>query len=87
MRPDHIHETGIPVLLPIVARTSRHGDAPKGRFRIVSWNRRPREETMVLGQPRGPKTEMRIEADEVTAMVKPAGLLAAALCSIDLWTG
>ena len=30
---------------------------------------------MVLGQPRGPKTEMRIEADDVAAIVKPAGLL------------
>ena len=48
---------------------------PKGQFGIINWHRRPREETVILGQPRGPKTEMRIEAEEVTAIVKPAGLL------------
>ncbi len=47
----------------------------KGQFGIVNWHRRPREETVIFGQPRGPKTEMRIEADEVAAIVKPAGLL------------
>jgi hypothetical protein len=41
----------------------------------VNWHRRSREETVVLGQPRGPKTEMRIEVDEVTAIVELAGLL------------
>jgi SAM-dependent methyltransferase len=48
---------------------------PDGPFGIVNWHRRPREETVVLGQPRGPKIEMRIEANDVTAVVEPAGLL------------
>jgi ubiquinone/menaquinone biosynthesis C-methylase UbiE len=48
---------------------------PGGQFGIINWHRRPRKETVVLGQPRGPTTEMRIEADEVTAILKPAGLL------------
>jgi ubiquinone/menaquinone biosynthesis C-methylase UbiE len=48
---------------------------PKGQIGIVNWHRRPHAETVVLGQPRGPKTEMRIEAHEVAAIVKPAGLL------------
>ena len=48
---------------------------PQGQFGIVNWHRRSREETVVLGQPRGPKTEMRIEVDEVTAIVELAGLL------------
>jgi len=48
---------------------------PQGLFGIVNWHRRPRKETTVLGRPRGPKTEMRMEADEVAAIVKPAGLL------------
>ena len=46
----------------------------KGLFGIINWHRRPREETVVLGQPRGPKTEMRIEANDVAAIVKRAGL-------------
>jgi len=48
---------------------------PKGLFGIINWHRRPREKTVVFGQPRGPKTGMRIEANEVAAIVKPAGLL------------
>ena len=48
---------------------------PKGLFGIINWHRRPREETVVLGQPRGPKTEMRLEASDVAAIVQPAGLL------------
>jgi SAM-dependent methyltransferase len=47
---------------------------PKGLFGIINWHRRPREETVLHGQPRGPKTEMRIEANDVAAIVKPAGL-------------
>jgi hypothetical protein len=65
---------GVPDHLGL-ARTVSAMLKPKGQFGIVNWHRRPREETVVFGQPRGPKTEMRIEADEVTSIVKPAGLL------------
>jgi SAM-dependent methyltransferase len=65
---------GIPDQLG-VARAVAASLKPHGQFGIVNWHRRPREGTVVLGQPRGPKTEMRIEADEVAAIVKPAGLL------------
>jgi SAM-dependent methyltransferase len=44
-----------------------------GRFVVVNWHRRPREETTVLGQPRGPKTEIRMTPDDVAAVTKPAG--------------
>lgn len=44
------------------------------RFAVINWHRRPREETTVLGQPRGPKTEMRLEPSDVAAVVEPAGL-------------
>jgi SAM-dependent methyltransferase len=46
---------------------------PKGLFGIINWHRRPREETVVLEKPRGPRTGMRIEADDVAAIVRPAG--------------
>lgn len=48
---------------------------PDGEFGIVNWHRLPREETAVLGRPRGPKTEMRIAAGDLAAIVAPAGLL------------
>jgi SAM-dependent methyltransferase len=45
-----------------------------GLFIVVNWHRRPRETTTVFGQPRGPTTEMRIEAADVAAFATPAGL-------------
>ncbi len=47
---------------------------PGARFAVINWHRRPREETIILGQPRGPKTDMRMEPREVAAVVEPAGL-------------
>jgi ubiquinone/menaquinone biosynthesis C-methylase UbiE len=47
---------------------------PDGRFAVVNWHRRPREETTVLGQPRGPKTNMRMAPADVMTTVTPAGL-------------
>lgn len=44
-----------------------------GRFTIVNWYRLPRETTTVLDQPRGPDTALRMQPDEVTAIVEPAG--------------
>ncbi len=46
---------------------------PDGRFAIVNWYRRPREETTVLGQPRGPDTGLRMEPEDVQKVVEPAG--------------
>jgi 2-polyprenyl-3-methyl-5-hydroxy-6-metoxy-1,4-benzoquinol methylase len=46
---------------------------PEGRFSVVNWHRLPREQTTVLGEPRGPKTEMRMSPDDVCAVVEPAG--------------
>jgi ubiquinone/menaquinone biosynthesis C-methylase UbiE len=47
---------------------------PGGRFVVINWHRRPREQTVVLGQPRGPKTELRMAPEEVTAAVRSAEL-------------
>ncbi len=46
---------------------------PGGRFAIVNWHALPREETTVLGQVRGPKSEMRMTPDATRAVVEPAG--------------
>ncbi len=45
---------------------------PGGRFAIINWHRRPREETTVLEQPRGPDTELRMEPEDVQQVVEPA---------------
>lgn len=46
---------------------------PHGRFAIVNWYPRPREETTVLGQPRGPRTEMRLSPEQTCTLVESAG--------------
>ena len=48
--------------------------APRARFAIVNWHRMPREQTTVLGEPRGPPTELRMTPDAVAATVRPSGL-------------
>jgi len=45
-----------------------------GRFAVINWYCRPREETTVLDQPRGPDTELRMQPEEVQKVVEPAGL-------------
>jgi len=47
---------------------------PGGRFSVVNWHHRPREETPVLGLPRGPAKELRMTPDEVRKSVEPSGL-------------
>ena len=47
---------------------------PDGRFVIVNWHRRPREETTILGEPRGPKTELRMSPQQTIKAVEASGL-------------
>jgi ubiquinone/menaquinone biosynthesis C-methylase UbiE len=47
---------------------------PGGLFAIVNWHRRPREQTPVLGEPRGPKTELRLSPEQTVKAVEPSGL-------------
>ncbi|MDH3228625.1 MAG: class I SAM-dependent methyltransferase [Alphaproteobacteria bacterium] len=48
---------------------------PRGRFAVVNWHARPREETPVLGSPRGPKTDMRMTPEATSDVVGPAGFV------------
>ena len=47
--------------------------APDGQFAIINWHRRPREETTVLDQPRGPDTDLRMGPEDVQNIVESAG--------------
>src|SRR5215467_2216253 len=49
---------------PRLARSVTEALKPTGRFAIINWHPRPREETTVLGEPRGPRTELRMSADQ-----------------------
>jgi SAM-dependent methyltransferase len=43
-----------------------------GRFIIVNWCDRPREETTVAGEPRGPPTDLRLSAETTRDIVEEA---------------
>jgi SAM-dependent methyltransferase len=59
---------------PRLARAVHAALRPGGRFAIVNWHPRPREQTVVLGAPRGPKTELRLSAAQTVAAVEAGGL-------------
>ena len=44
-----------------------------GRLVIINWHALPREETRVLGEPRGPLTELRMTPEQTRQDVEPAG--------------
>ena len=55
---------------------------PAGRFAIVNWHPLPRETTTVLGQARGPRTELRMSLVQTQALVEPAGFELATLVEL-----
>jgi ubiquinone/menaquinone biosynthesis C-methylase UbiE len=56
-----------------LARAVANTLVPHGHFAIVNWHARPREETTILGEPRGPSTELRMKPEATRAAVEPAG--------------
>jgi ubiquinone/menaquinone biosynthesis C-methylase UbiE len=59
---------------PRLARVIHDVLKPTGLFAVVSWHARPREQTPVLGEPRGPATELRMTPEQTIAGVEPGGL-------------
>nr|WP_246088354.1 class I SAM-dependent methyltransferase [Phreatobacter stygius] len=55
---------------------------PSGLFVVVNWHPQAREQTTVLGQPRGPKTAMRMSPETLGAVIEPVGFRAVRL--VDL---
>lgn len=59
---------------PRLARSARAILKPVGRLAIVNWHQRPREQTTLLGEPRGPKTELRLSPEQTVEAVEASGL-------------
>jgi ubiquinone/menaquinone biosynthesis C-methylase UbiE len=57
-----------------LARAVHDALKPGGRFAIINWHPRPREETTVRGEPRGPKTELRLSPQQTIDPVIAGGL-------------
>ncbi len=67
---------------PRLSRSVRAALKPGGKFAIVNWHRRPREETVILGEPHGPKTELRLSPDQTIEAVESSGLKLARLIDV-----
>jgi SAM-dependent methyltransferase len=67
---------------PRLARAVRATLGPAGHFAIINWHQRPREETVILGEPRGPKTELRLSPQQTIDAVESSGLKLARLVEL-----
>ena len=67
---------------PRLAYAVRAALKPGGHFAIVNWHRRPREETRILGEPRGPADELRLSPETTIQAVEPSGLKLARVIEI-----
>jgi ubiquinone/menaquinone biosynthesis C-methylase UbiE len=67
---------------PRLARAVRETLKSNGRLAIVNWHQRPREETVILGEPRGPKTKLRLLPDQTINAVEAGGMKFADLVEI-----
>lgn len=67
---------------PRLARAVRDALKPAGEFAIVNWHARPREETIVLGEPRGPRTELRMSPHATIEAAEVEGLKFARLVDV-----
>ena len=67
-----------PRLAQAVHKTLKSG----GRFAVVNWHQRPREETTILGEPRGPKTELRMSPGQTIKSVEAGRLVFAELVEL-----
>ena len=72
---------GVPDRLRL-AQAVRETLKPTGRFAVVNWHRRPREQTTILGEPRGPKTELRMSPQQTIEAVQAGGLKLAQLVEV-----
>ncbi|MGH7032749.1 MAG: class I SAM-dependent methyltransferase [Stellaceae bacterium] len=70
---------------PRLARAVRQSLRPGGLFAIVGWHRRPRAETVMLGAPRGPASELRMTPEATIAAVAPAGFRLAILAEVSAY--
>lgn len=63
---------GVPDQLALCKQVARVLSS-NGQFAIINWHAIHREQTPVLGQPRGPKTEFRMSVSQTEAILLSAG--------------
>lgn len=56
-----------------LAREAVAALCPNGRFGVVNWHWRRRDETVNFGKSRGPRTDLRMTLEDTRIAVEPAG--------------
>jgi len=59
---------------PRLVRAVRDTLKPGGRFAIINWQQRPRGETTILDEPRGPRTDLRLSPQQTIYAAKVDGI-------------
>ena len=59
---------------PRLAGAIRQALKPGGRLAIVNWHQRPRQETKIIGEARGPKTELRMSPEQTVKVIEAGRL-------------
>ena len=67
---------------PRLARSVKDALKPSGRFAIINWHPLPREKTTVLGEPRGPRTELRMSPGQTIKSAELSDLKFAELLDV-----
>jgi ubiquinone/menaquinone biosynthesis C-methylase UbiE len=67
---------------PRLASAVRAALKPNGLFAIVNWHQRSREKTTILGEPRGPRTDLRLSPQQTVSDVEAGGLRSLQLVEI-----
>ena len=68
-----------------LAKAVKDALKPDGDFVVVNWHKRPREKTPILGEPRGPKTELRMSPEETIQSVEGYGMNFTKLVEVPLY--
>jgi len=65
-----------------LARAVRAVLRPAGSFALINWYPADRDTTLVLGEPRGPKIELRLSPQALVTLIEPVGFQVAKLVEL-----
>lgn len=65
------------------ARAAHRSLLEGGRLIVLNWRDLPKDETTVLGEPRGPPPELRMSVEETREAVEPMGFSASEVVDVE----
>lgn len=68
-----------------LAETVGSVSKPGALLAVINWHARPREETVLLGKPRGPAEHLRMAPEATVAAIEPAGFALRSVTDVSLF--